>query len=128
MNETSARIGFRVVCRRHVLRGRLGAQRARAAFEVVLRIDDAVRGKLVAGQIDSVSALEVQKGVPDPRGLLPAVVLALQEVIEEPAQIFPVRIVVVVGPLLTVVNAQPFFVRAHPAPSRNVPAVCNEFE
>ena len=104
-------------------------KRSRATVEVVLRRGDLLGGKLIRGDVDLVATLEVEHRVANAGRLLPTVVLVLEEAVEEAAQILDVRLVVVVGPFLGVVDAQPLlFCEAIRRQARNVPAVCKVFE
>ena len=111
------RIGLGAVLRRRRVGRRLRDQGAGDAVEVILGVGDRVGREGLGGQVQPVAALEVVQGVADARRGLPPVVLALQIVVEEAAQVLDVGVVIVVRPFLDVVDAQPLLLRAHAAPS-----------
>lgn len=77
--------------------------------------------ELLRRDVHPVAALQIEEGVAHAWRLLPPVVLALEEVVEEPAQVLHVRLVVVVGPFLAVVDAQPLLRGLHAPPGTEGP-------
>ena len=110
-------VGHRVVARRRLTRRLVETERAGGRVEENPGGREVLGRELAGRLVEQVTALQVHHRVADPRRLAPAVLDALEVVVEEAQQVVLARLLVVVRPFHVVVDAQPLFVGGHGAPA-----------